>query len=661
MKEILLIAPYESMAELAASLVREKDYDNVEILRGDLREGVAAAHRAVEEGTRVLISRGGTFTMIRDEVEAPVVEIQVSAYDVLSNIQHVIGRDEPLAIVGHNNLIYGYDLLKTTMKNVTQVNLERGESVEDRIADCVRKGITNFMGDAVVKRVCGEMGYPCFILESGADSIDAAIQEARRILAAADREMERAKRYMAVIDYVHDGVIATDDQNRIQVFNSMAQRITGQLREDIIGKTVEELSGLDEVLREITAGKRVVDEVRSIGDTKIAMSTIPIQVNREDRGAVAVFQDVTSLQSLEQRVRFKLVDKGFVARHTFDSIRYASERMERCISLARKFSAYDSGVLIQGNSGVGKELFAQSIHNESRRKKGPFVAINCAALPGTLIESELFGYAEGAFTGSRRGGKAGVFELAHTGTIFLDEISELPIDMQGRLLRVIQEREVMRVGDDKVIPLDVRIVCATNRNLKEMVKEGAFRRDLLYRINTLAFVIPPLSQRPEDMEVLAPHFLERYCRKYSKQIRGFSGSAMNYLKAYEYEGNVRELQGMVERAVIICESDRIRVQDLSDGREDENQTAVPTAGGVRFAEATEMAAGQPVLTSLTSLLGQTDPLALNELPALVELPPLADLEDQYIREVYRRCGGSVKKACEILKINRTTLWRKLKQ
>ncbi|MDF2531315.1 MAG: sigma-54-dependent Fis family transcriptional regulator, partial [Clostridia bacterium] len=278
-----------------------------------------------------------------------------------------------------------------------------------------------------------------------------------------------------------------------------------------------------------------------------------------------------------------------------------------------------------GPSGVGKELMAQSIHNVSRRASGPFVPINCAALPPSLIESELFGYEEGAFTGAKKGGKAGLFELAHGGTIFLDEISELPLDLQGRLLRVIQEKEVMRIGDDRVIPVDVRVVCASNRDLGEQVKAGKFRRDLLYRINILTLNIPPLNERREDIVALAEFFVKIYGQKYGRLPISLSEEVLIYLKRFHYEGNVRELQGMMERAVITCENGLILINNICD-------------------------------VSTETISASTDLQGL-----FTEEPTLRELENQYITYIHDKYSGSVGNICKVLGIDRSTLWRKKKE
>lgn len=635
MKEIALIAPYGGLAAAAANVIEAYGYRNVEVIEGDLQEGVMAAQQAVDQGARVLISRGGTFTRIREQAEVPVVEIQISAYDIMENLKNILDGSEPVAVMGYGNVIFGYELLLSLRKNVRQVQIGPGESPEEKILECVNSGIRVFAGDAVVNRICSSLGYTCYMLQSGKEAIGSAIEEAGRILLASNQEQERAKRYMALIDYVHDGVVATDDQERILLFNSVAERVLGIKKEEVIGRRIHEVPGLGLLLGRAGGKQRtVVDSICKLGRTQITISGIPISVNGQDCGVVAVFQDVTALQDYEQKVRAKLAEKGFVARYSFDSIVYRSQSIEHCISMARKFSQYDSDILIQGQSGVGKELFAQSIHNESRRRSAPFVAVNCAALPESILESELFGYVEGAFTGSRPGGKAGMFELAHRGTVFLDEISELPVGVQGRLLRVIQEREIMRLGDDKVIPLDVRIICATNRDLSAMVKAGQFRRDLLYRINTLSFFVPPLKERREDVEALALHFLERFNKRYSKQIKGFSNTSLSYLQTLDYEGNARELRGIVERAVILCEGENILPGDLyqekgTDGDARAQESILPAEGGA------------------VTLQGELQ-------------CSLRELEDRYIQEIYEKTGGSVSKSCQILKIDRTTLWRKLK-
>lgn len=245
----------------------------------------------------------------------------------------------------------------------------------------------------------------------------------------------------------------------------------------------------DSVIRD---KQKILSEVCRFGGKQVLVNCVPVAGDSEEFGCVLTFQGTEQIQAEEGKLRKRMHSDGFTAKYDFSHILYRDSCMEAVISQAVKFSYSDSNILIYGETGTGKELFAQSIHNSSRRRKGPFVAINCAALPENLLESELFGYVEGAFTGASKGGKMGFFEIAHKGTIFLDEIGDISPKLQSRLLRVIQEREIIRLGNDTVIPIDVRVICATNRNLKKEVARGSFREDLLYRLDVLELNLPPL-------------------------------------------------------------------------------------------------------------------------------------------------------------------------
>jgi len=299
--------------------------------------------------------------------------------------------------------------------------------------------------------------------------------------------------------------------------------------------------------------------------------------------------------------------------------------MADTINKAIKYAKLDSTtVLILGETGTGKELFAHSIHNESPRAKGPFVAINCAALPENLLESELFGYAEGAFTGARRGGKIGLFEMAHMGTIFLDEIGDMPLNLQSRLLRVIQEKEVMRIGDDRVIPVDVRIIASTNRNLEEDIEKGNFRRDLFYRLNVLKLIIPSLKERKEDIIPLVDLFVEKYSARLGKKITGISHEAQALLMNLDYPGNVRELRGIIERAAAFAEGGYIEEADLGIS----NQAAK-----------------------------QSDAISRDIFKGNFTLK---EIEIMAIKETLAKTQNNISEAARLLGVDRTTIWRKIK-
>jgi transcriptional regulator with PAS, ATPase and Fis domain len=338
------------------------------------------------------------------------------------------------------------------------------------------------------------------------------------------------------------------------------------------------------------------------------------------------FQGISKIRQMEEKIRQKLHDKGLVAKYQFTDIVGRSSALTAVITRARKYAKTLSTVLITGESGTGKELFAQSIHNESSRCRGPFVAVNCAALPENLLESELFGYEEGAFTGARRGGKPGLFELAHGGSIFMDEISELGSQLQARLLRVLQQKEVMRVGGDRVIPVDVRIIAATNRNMAEAVKLGNFREDLYYRLNVLPLEVPPLRERLEDIPLLFYHLLKR---KDGRRTRGdIPGQIVDRLKRYAWPGNIRELENFAERYCAIGEEDQINcltLRSLIDRLFSDDQTEVA-----------------------------------NKRRITVEVGTFEEIESSIISQLASSFPNSKEDLAKALGISRTTLWRKLK-
>lgn len=294
---------------------------------------------------------------------------------------------------------------------------------------------------------------------------------------------------------------------------------------------------------------------------------------------------------------------------------------------ARKAARGSANLLLSGESGVGKEVFAQAIHNDSERQGHPFIAINCAALPHDLIESELFGHAPGSFTGATREGRPGKFESADGGTVFLDEISELPVDVQAKLLRVLQEREVTRLGDTRGIQIDVRIICASNRDLQAMVRAKAFREDLYYRCNVIDIAIPPLRQRQDDIPVLASFFVAKYAALLRKNIYGFTPRAMQQMSGYTWPGNVRELENFVERMVNLSEDGTISdVGSLFRGM----QTPDVVSDGVREAEP----------------------------PQVVSL---AEAERRAIEEALRSCAFNMTRCATVLAVSKPALYAKLKR
>ncbi len=308
-------------------------------------------------------------------------------------------------------------------------------------------------------------------------------------------------------------------------------------------------------------------------------------------------------------------------REGFENIIGENQNLMEVLSVVKKVAPTDSSVLILGESGTGKELIAEAIHLNSHRKTKPFVPINCGALPKDLQESELFGYVKGAFTGANTN-KKGLFEEANGGTIFLDELGEMELPMQVKLLRFLQDHKIFRIGDSKPILADVRVICATNKDLKKQIAEKKFREDLYYRVNVISLMLPPLRDRKSDIPVLANYFVQKYCERFGKPHRALSQEAMEEMISYDWPGNIRELQNVIERSVI-----------LSEGAE---------IGSDHFPK------------------DLTEP-RVNVQNILQEQPTLDELEKRYILETLRACNNNKVLTCERLGISTTTLWRKLKQ
>ena len=367
-----------------------------------------------------------------------------------------------------------------------------------------------------------------------------------------------------ILDSISDGVFTVDLDWRIISFNRAAERITGVSRDDAVGRPCFEVFRANVceggcVLRQtIQTGKRI--ENTPVHIIRADKRRIPISVStallrdQEGRviGGVETFRDLTVVAELRKELR---------KQHSFGDIISKSEKMLRLFALLPHLAESESTVLIEGASGTGKELFARAIHNSSTRREGPFVAVNCGALPDSLCESELFGYKSGAFTDAKRD-KPGRFALAQNGTIFLDEIGDISSAMQVRLLRVLEEKVYEPLGSTSSLTTNARVIAATHRNLNELVKQGEFREDLYYRINVIKLSLPGLSERKEDIPLLVDHFVERFKRLTGKQVVGLSQEAMAALMLHDWPGNVRELENAVEHAFVLCQGELVHLSDL---------------------------------------------------------------------------------------------------
>jgi PAS domain S-box-containing protein len=471
---------------------------------------------------------------------------------------------------------------------------------------------------------------------AGAVSIFQDITETEKI----SRELDSVKVLVHTLEEVLSGagewMLVVDASGVITMISEAYAEFNGTTVSGAIGKHVTEV--IENTRMHIVArtGAAELGEPQKIRGRDVIVNRIPLKDGDRVVGAYGrvVFKDVEQLRQLagklnilESKVKYYEEELTHLrgAKYTFDSIVGSGPSIAAAKEEARRASRTDSTVLLRGDTGTGKELFAHAIHAAGQRRSGPFIKLNCAAVPAELLESELFGYEEGAFTGAKKGGKAGKFELAQGGTLFLDEIGDMPLPMQAKLLRVLQEREVERVGGISSRKVDIRIIAATGRHLEELVGEGTFRTDLYYRIHVIPVHIPPLRERREDVGEISEHFLSKISSDSGEPKRRLSAEVLAILRSYGWPGNVRELQNVLERAVAMSRGDILLPEHLPPHL----LRAVPDAGKAA------------VPGSLASAKAETERNAI-----------LAAL---------KASGGNKSKAAGLLQIHRVKLYEKMKR
>lgn len=437
---------------------------------------------------------------------------------------------------------------------------------------------------------------------------------------------EQMKYQDAIVENISEGFLMIDNKGIVNYINDKGGKILGINKNDSIGKPIGDLVPFKPIILEVLdTGRGYTDREYILENYQgakyhLLKTATPIRdENGELIGVIDIFKEIKYVKKMVNSM------VGAKASFTFEDIVGRSSEMMECIGVAKKAAQSSSNTLILGESGTGKELFAQAIHNQSARRNGPFIAINCAAIPKELIESELFGYASGAFTGGIKGGRPGKFELANGGTIFLDEIGDMPLNIQAKLLRVLQDRKVVRVGGNNVFSVDVRIIAATNKNLYEACKNNDFRWDIYYRLNVLTIQIPPLRERMEDIENITMHLIGKISKRLEKNTKEISDEALRILKTNYWKGNVRELENVLERAINICEDERIDLIHLPEQLAKGNNRKIEKNTGS------------------------------------LEIMSLDEMERQLIGKALIHCEGNISKASKLLNVSRNTLYNKMEK
>jgi len=627
MKKITFIAPYKEILTIGQQVIEDLGITHkVDCFQGAFEQGVEFAHRAENSGVDVIVTRGGTAEcIVTSGIHIPVVEIPITVQDLaesLTTAQAMITHNNPrIAVMAFRNMIRSIEVFAKVMDidiMVYQLNSE-GE-IPSAVECALRDKPDVLIGGIHTTTLAAEQGVKTVLLTTGNDSFRGAFLQAEKVSYARQLEKERMQKFRVLVDYSIQGIIGIDRKKRIEVFNNAAQRLLSCDGTNVMGKNIETICPallLDSCLKD---GKVLRGELIKSNTRQLIATIVPIEIDGSVTGAMITIEDVGQIMEMEATIRKDLYAKGLTAQYHFQDILGVSPQIGEIKRVAVEYANIDATVLIMGASGTGKELFAQSIHNASKRGQGSFVAVNCGAIPANLLESELFGYVEGAFTGAAKKGKAGFFELAHGGTIFLDEIGEMDKVAQTSLLRVIQERRVMRLGDDKYLPINVRIIVATNKQLAQLVQDGKFREDLYYRINVLPLELPVLKDRLGDAVCIGEHFINVYNQRFGRGVT-LDEKTKRYIREYEWPGNIRQLRNVMERIVVLAKNE----------------------------------------DALAELVASMLDIPVEEpkiVPISVEVDDVS--ERGRILRVLAEKGYNQKEAAKVLGINRSTLYRKLK-
>ncbi len=621
-----LRAGFESVAPLLAPEAE------IHVFDGGFEEALATlrARRTAGERVDALVAAGANGAYLRDHADVPVVVVGASTVDTIGALLRARTLSPRIGVVNFSRVVSGIDQGGFLMDGATveQRPYLTPDEARTQVLELAARGVEVIVGPGPVCDLAEQAGLKAVLLY-GQDSLAQAIRQAIEIARVTGAAAARLDHLRLFIDHLEPGVVVVDLDERIQSINPTLQRLLSLPAVEALGRPLSTVAPALGLARVLEAGMAETDTLERIGGRAVLVSRTPLRDHGTLRGAMAICQDATTIQRLERRLRSQHRPPRFEARYTLQAIVGVSPAILGVRAMAERYARTDATVLITGESGTGKEMVAQGIHAAGKRRDHPFVAINCAAFPETLLESELFGYEEGAFTGSRRGGRPGLFEAAHLGTIFLDEVGDVPLTLQSRLLRVLQERQVLRLGSNDPTPIDVRVIAATHQDLRAAVAAGRFRDDLYFRLHILPIHLPPLRHRTGDVAPIASDLLRRVLARHG--VPGAHARALARvlprLEAYAWPGNVRELENVLERVAVL----------FADGAIADDELDV------------ELLAVLPELFD-----GVAAPARQPDLRATRQAQ-----ERLHVERVVAECGGNLSEAARRLGVGRSTLYRKL--
>ncbi|EQF24068.1 sensory box protein [Clostridioides difficile CD160] len=656
-KKIGIIASDIELKERIEELYRE-DVENgtliIDILNLDLMENQGRI--LVEKGAQAIIGRGGGYSLVIDTVNVPVIPMNMKSTDLLRAIEIAKRYSKKVVLIlGDNEVSFDYVGWRNVISTeITEEWFESKYEIRSKVVKYIdQKDEVVIVGGGLACSFARQYGIDSVFATASDESIREAVEYCKKLLDTLGEEKFNNEVLRNILDGIKDGVIAIDSNGSIILYNESAKNMLKVERKCALNKYILDVFPKMEWMLDCLHEKNDVEDrkIRNINSLIVNTRTTLIKVDNSTYGVLGIIQDITKLQNLERKIRFDLNQKGLYARYTFDDFLFKDKLTKEFIEEAKKIGKSDYTTLLYGESGSGKEIIAHSIHNISRRKDRPFVAINCATIAENLLESELFGYEEGAFTGARKGGKRGLFELAHGGTLFLDEINSLSFNIQTKLLRVIEERQIMRIGSDYIIPLDIRIIAATNESLTEKIVMGTFRADLFYRLSSLEINIPPLRDRREDIIPLFNNFVNEVLK--DDGLNGINSidenfvlteDEINKLYNYSWPGNVRELKTIAQKYVV---TGKIKLRKERDFK---TQKVESSSEIDKFnSETTASVEIQDEVVDISKI---------NDGKVCIDVKEVNKYVEEKIISMLFAQGLSKNEVAQVLGISRTSLWKK---
>ncbi len=620
---IALVAHSPNIVECVRQVAVEGEYELVSRL-ADFETAAPVARECLENGAEVVLCHGGTGNSIVREVGHSVVAIDRTDMDLIKTLRHAAQVDRNIILAAYAGEEHDLSVIEELLDvRIHHIEYASSKPLFTAVDELYAAGVRVLVGGGITKRYMDDLGGTGFVIAPNRYSIQQALDQAVILARQKRRAVAQHENLLAVFRQLEDGVVCIDAAGSPVFINRKASQLL-KIPSDGSGASSRAMFKSLHLLGVLEDAQPRNDTLVELEGEQLVVTALPVIIHQGAPGAVALFRDVPSLQKINRKIGEELYAKGFISRYDTADIIGESPAVRELRAKIARFAPTGAAVLICGETGTGKELAAHALHAQSERADKPFVAVNFAALPENLLESELFGYEDGAFTGARKGGKAGLFELASKGTLFLDEVGEISHEMQLRLLRVLEAKEVMRVGGSRFLPVDVRIVSASHRPLLDLVAEGRFRLDLYHRLATLKLFVPPLRERPDDIPLL----LQRLLRQYTKAPAVLSPAVIAILRGYHWPGNVRELLAVMESYCILLEGDTADPELL---RTILRENTMPERPGAAAANRY-----QPERTLRENLL---------------------HARRSIIEDAIRFHNGDKKAAAEALDVNYSTLWR----